>query len=341
VRARSRHWLIHEPAAACQFRAPRQRAQQVPGMSPKSGLGASRHPVVLAIGDSQRDLSAMLEWAGQSNLATARSFADAARALDALKSGGAADITVLDCTQQGVGAPAVMRAIGSLRGHAGPAAVLGPATSWQGIVIPGQEAVPASADALRAAACYHARMPCDAAAMRAITQLAMMAPAAAWQDGGCVAAAHLAGVAFSFRTLVEVPHIAAFLSGFYPDPKSASLGIRELMLNAVEHGNLGISYSDKTALMQRDEWEQEVQRRLALPQQQGVYATVAMRRASSTLILRVEDRGAGFDWSCFMEFDTARVRHPHGRGIAMARRVSFDDMVFLPPGNAIICTKHI
>jgi hypothetical protein len=37
-------------------------------------------------------------------------------------------------------------------------------------------------------------------------------------------------------------------------------------LNAVEHGNLGISYVDKGKLIENDTWRMEIERRLSLPE---------------------------------------------------------------------------
>ena len=51
-----------------------------------------------------------------------------------------------------------------------------------------------------------------------------------------------------------------------PDPEAVIIGLTELLVNAVEHGNLGITYEDKTALNAAGTWDTEVRRRLALPE---------------------------------------------------------------------------
>jgi hypothetical protein len=70
--------------------------------------------------------------------------------------------------------------------------------------------------------------------------------------------------------------VATILANACPDPDSAVVGLTELLLNAVEHGNLGITYE----------------------------------RA----------------------FDT------HGRGIAMARRLSFSSLDYRGAGNEVVAT---
>ena len=60
---------------------------------------------------------------------------------------------------------------------------------------------------------------------------------------------------FQLRTLPEVRTLATALSAYYPQPQRVFLGISELMVNAVEHGNLGISYEEKSRLLQERRWE--------------------------------------------------------------------------------------
>ena len=46
----------------------------------------------------------------------------------------------------------------------------------------------------------------------------------------------------SFRTLEEGEGVSTFLAWFFPRPEEVISGVSELFLNAVEHGNLAISY---------------------------------------------------------------------------------------------------
>ncbi len=39
-----------------------------------------------------------------------------------------------------------------------------------------------------------------------------------------------------------------------------------------------------------------------------------------------------------MDFDPNRAFDPHGRGIAVARLSSFDDLEYLGPGNEVLAT---
>lgn len=64
------------------------------------------------------------------------------------------------------------------------------------------------------------------------------------------------------RTLQDALTLAPILATFFPNPKKVLLGISELLINAVEHGNAGISYDEKTELTASNTWKAEVNRRI-------------------------------------------------------------------------------
>lgn len=138
---------------------------------------------------------------------------------------------------------------------------------------------------------------------------------------------------FELRTLCEARQLAAFLAAQFPDPAAAALGLIELMVNAVEHGNLGISTDEKADLLRRGVWEQEVQRRLLLPENASKRVRVELCRAARSLTLLIHDDGPGFDWRQYCELDPARALEPNGRGIALARQIAFPDLEYLGGGN--------
>ena len=124
-------------------------------------------------------------------------------------------------------------------------------------------------------------------------------------------------------TLEDVQTCASMISAMCPDPSTAVIGIMELLVNAVEHGNLGITYEEKKALKLRDGWEQEVERRSRLPEHRGKRVRVELERMPGLIELKITDQGDGFDWHKYLELDHARAFDPNGRGIAMARMLSF------------------
>lgn len=141
---------------------------------------------------------------------------------------------------------------------------------------------------------------------------------------------------FRFRDLDQARALATLLSRLCPDPDAAVLGLNELMINAIEHGNLGISYDEKLRLRFDNTWDAEILRRLQAPQWRDRFVTVAFERADNGIKFIVEDQGAGFDASNYLDFDPARACDPNGRGIAMARRMSFSDLDYPGKGNIAV-----
>jgi hypothetical protein len=116
------------------------------------------------------------------------------------------------------------------------------------------------------------------------------------------------------------------------------LGLTELMVNAVEHGNLGITYREKSALNEKGNWRDEVDRRLALPENADRFATICMRRAADGISFTILDRGDGFDWQSYLEMCPERAFDSHGRGIAMSRMLSFTSVEYSGNGNTVCAT---
>ncbi len=139
----------------------------------------------------------------------------------------------------------------------------------------------------------------------------------------------------NYRTLDEAESMSSFLANCFPDPERALTGVSELLINAVEHGNLGINYDDKTELMDRNDWRQEVERRLEAPEYRDRQVTVIFERKNDTYYLQITDQGEGFNWKGYMKFDPSRATHNHGRGIAMANMIAFDRLLYNEQGNQV------
>lgn len=143
---------------------------------------------------------------------------------------------------------------------------------------------------------------------------------------------------FRFRTLEEAKSLAHLVAGCCPEPLQVVYGLCELMINAVEHGNLGITYSEKTALIRSGGWLREVERRLMLPQNRDKFAVLEFRARERDFLILVRDQGVGFDWPEYLEISPQRLTDLNGRGIAMARAISFSSINFLGCGNEVACT---
>ncbi|GAA5784023.1 hypothetical protein GCM10007860_26250 [Chitiniphilus shinanonensis] len=141
---------------------------------------------------------------------------------------------------------------------------------------------------------------------------------------------------FRFRTLVEARQLTLLLSQTCPDPRRVALGLSELLVNAVEHGNLGISYAEKTRLLQQGRWQEEVEARLLEPGFASRTVSAEFLREDGAVCFTIRDEGEGFDWKPFLEFAPERAFDPHGRGISMARMLSFDSVEYQGRGNLVV-----
>jgi CheY-like chemotaxis protein len=140
---------------------------------------------------------------------------------------------------------------------------------------------------------------------------------------------------FTVQHLDEVDNLATFLAKVCPDPAKVVLGLWELLINAVEHGNLGISYEDKSELIQKNIWREEVDRLTRLPENAGLKVDVHFEKTPEEIVIIIEDMGPGFDWKPYLDFSPDRVFDTHGRGIAIAGNYSFHQIEYLSRGNIV------
>ncbi|MGB0127756.1 MAG: response regulator [Rhodocyclaceae bacterium] len=141
---------------------------------------------------------------------------------------------------------------------------------------------------------------------------------------------------FELRTLKEARDLAVFAARLCPEPDLAVLGLSEVLTNAIEHGNLGISYNEKSRLKHEDRWEEEIERRLALPEYAEKRAILAFERSPTELVFTIRDCGDGFDWKPYLDLDPSRAFDPNGRGIALARNISFSRMEYRGTGSEVM-----
>jgi CheY-like chemotaxis protein len=158
---------------------------------------------------------------------------------------------------------------------------------------------------------------------------------------GEMATSLMRSASFRLRTIEEARDVGTLVAGLCPDPGNTVIGLTELIVNAVEHGNLGITYAEKSELNGINRWMEELDRRAAMPQNAGKYVEVEYLRDETTIRITVRDQGAGFDWHPYLEPDLTRVFDTHGRGITIARRLSFDDLEYLGSGNEVVATLDL
>lgn len=118
---------------------------------------------------------------------------------------------------------------------------------------------------------------------------------------------------------------------------------REILINAIEHGNLGISFDEKSRAIENSDYMEFLLARQKDPRYSGKRVTVDYLINGKVLMFRITDQGLGFDHRSFLERaknDPYLAMLEHGRGIIMTRNV-FDSVVFNDEGNQVILTKRI
>jgi len=216
-----------------------------------------------------------------------------------------------------------------------------------GIPIILQTPLPPTADQMRegaAAGAYHyLTMPCSHDAVVSIVHAALTKSSfrnALHQQlrtrGG--APQSLDACEFAVRTLEEAGELATLVAQACPNSDAALFGISELLVNGVEHGNLGLSYEEKSQLALNNCWKSEVDRRSAHPDNLGKRVRLSFRRESHQITLRIADEGQGFAWRNFLELDPRRACDPNGRGIALSRMLSFSSIHYEGCGNVAVAT---
>lgn len=140
---------------------------------------------------------------------------------------------------------------------------------------------------------------------------------------------------FLFRTIKEGEYLAVRIANACPEPEKASLVV-EVITNAIEHGNLGITYQEKGKFMEEGMWYQEIERRLRLPEHSSKHVEVHVQRHPEKMTVTVQDQGPGFDFMRYLNLDASRMLDNHGRGIAMARE--YLDLQYFGNGNTVTVT---
>jgi len=141
---------------------------------------------------------------------------------------------------------------------------------------------------------------------------------------------------FRFSNLEECYDLATLLSCAFPEPAKVVTGITELMLNALEFGQVGLNYAEKTELIDKHKLYDYVSEKLAAPENREKSVKVMLTRTESEVIVSIEDEGKGFDWKKYINFSPDRATDNHGRGIATAKLMSFDSLSYMNDGSKVV-----
>ncbi len=142
---------------------------------------------------------------------------------------------------------------------------------------------------------------------------------------------------FHVQTISEAENISCFVANCFPDPEAVLPGVAELIVNAVEHGNLSISYEEKTALLLSGGWREEVDKRAQLPENIKKRVEIDFVKEGNQYVIKISDQGRGFFWQKYMNADPSRALESHGRGITRVNMI-FSKLEYNKEGNQVLAT---
>lgn len=129
-----------------------------------------------------------------------------------------------------------------------------------------------------------------------------------------------------------------FLS--FSDLEKVRVGLSEMLTNAIEHGNLGITGDDKLNATESGTYYDLVNERLCDRRFTDRLVTFTYKIDKDGIIIEIEDEGEGFDVNSLPDpTDPESLLKPHGRGILITR-MYFDDVSYNDKGNKVTLSKR-
>lgn len=152
---------------------------------------------------------------------------------------------------------------------------------------------------------------------------------------------------FKLKTLSEARAVSILLASLCPESTELTLGLSELLVNGIEHGNLEITFDEKGDLLSSGTWHAEIDRRLKLEKYRSKEVIIEFKRLKDKIEFIISDEGAGFDTTPFLKpdadknFEDEGVICFHGRGIKLANQICFDELEYFGTGSTVKATLYL
>jgi DNA-binding response OmpR family regulator len=119
------------------------------------------------------------------------------------------------------------------------------------------------------------------------------------------------------------------------------IGLYELLINAIEHGNLGITFQDKSDALQNSTYPELLQNRMLEADREGKVVRIECDYTPTAMSIVISDQGAGFDLDTLPDMkDAGSMLLDHGRGILLAN-LFYDSVDYDEPGNCVRISKSL
>ena len=163
-------------------------------------------------------------------------------------------------------------------------------------------------------------------------------------------AVELVELLWSYRLENDLGTVPAFVdllvhrcaSGLSPTgTMELGLALRELLINAVEHGNLGVTFDEKTRALESGEMAELIHQRCSEPERAALRVKVRAHVVDGKITVQIADEGKGFNPDSLGDpLDLTRQLAPNGRGLLLAR-MSVDTLEYNDIGNLVTITKKL
>lgn len=124
--------------------------------------------------------------------------------------------------------------------------------------------------------------------------------------------------------------------------KMIHIALREIIINAIEHGNLDISFEEKTQALIEDRYFELIRERQFEPQNIDKKVTIEYSVSKEKVMYIVSDEGQGFNFDNYMDGSADNPNESfltHGRGIMMTKN-AFDEIIYSKKGNHVMLIKN-
>ena len=126
------------------------------------------------------------------------------------------------------------------------------------------------------------------------------------------------------------------------DVMMIKMGLNEMIVNAMEHGNLNVTFDEKTEAQAEGRLFDYMSERRQMPEHRNKKVSIDYFFDKTKVIYRITDMGPGFDYTAMMDRVQTEVNQQeltHGRGIIMTQAV-FDKVEYNKKGNQVLLIKE-
>ncbi len=146
---------------------------------------------------------------------------------------------------------------------------------------------------------------------------------------------------YETNVLPVINQITLHLKKIVPDCEILNLkiGIEEMIANAVEHGNLGISFEEKHRALEEGKWGAILESRLNSDNNRNKLIKIKSILKKDTFTVKISDEGSGFDWRSLPDVSADNLLSYNGRGIFLTK-IYYDEVKYNNIGNEVTLVKY-